>query len=1123
MNITSYSDICKKDPDLRQYQQKAKEEIFEAWDEVDNVMFQMPTGTGKTRLFTSIISDINKYSIKRKEGVKILIVAHRTELIRQIGEHLDGYKVGHSFIAGGMERDFRKPVLVASIQTIANSHNREVVKKMKVQFVIIDEAHHALAESYKKLWDMYPNAKRLGVTATPWRMNHKSFLDLFDKLILSMPIKDFIKQKYLSPYKYYSLKNDSDILKTIDDIEIDKTGEYKESSMKEKMDIGSIRAQLLDSYLSLAEGKRGIIYAINIEHAKHICEEYKKAGYKAVSIDSKTPADERNQVKDKFKRGLIDIIVNVDIYSEGFDCPEIEFIQLARPTRSLVKYLQQVGRGLRVTKNKDICIILDNVGMYSRFGLPDARRHWKYHFIGKKIEEEPAKFISRGTGKSRYVDMSEGTEDMELIQDLDDIVETNPNESYSAMSDFFPLFGVTLGKTTWKEAKDLGAEVEIWKKGPSRVVHINNVAFWDHEGEGVFTSMYWTYSHLDNTDFPSLWKSKGFSWILSYNEWISVFSKMGFRIIVKQEPSQKKFSGRLTLNAEFEALSLDGILSFRMSFGYGEDGCLTSSPKTLYSITVDFHGSAIDSNVDDSEEEDYNIDEVNSDLQSEKKYIDKNGVSYKEDNEILVRYPGGKHYDLIKLPDFITEISTWAFKGVSVSEIILHDEILVLNNHVFEDCRDLRTITMETNTPDDVQIDVYAFNWKDVKNCVLRVPFDALSEYQSDERFKKFKYITAIEGSRCLKYDKRGTEVIGCDEEDCENIVIPDGVTSIKDEAFVNNEIIESVTLPNSLENIGHSAFSGCSTLDDVELNKGLKNIGWDAFRGTCLSQVLIPDSVEEIGLSAFNCEIDVDNNNSDYFAYDGILYSFNEDELVIYPTDKEDEEFEVPLTVQKIGSFAFEDTRLKKLTLPDSINYLGSEVFGSCSKLETLVIGVPDPNEIEIEDDVFDSFNKKQCSLIVPDGSLSLYTSNKFFKGFNSIIEVSDEERDTDDEFVIGQCFKTLPGTYLTEGKSFFYFGGSDHCYVVMSSIGFFLKVMYGGNYYFMSNLIDNSKTGKIWVKNKRGSAISYSVAYSVDDLNGVSFGRFTESSFKNLIKYEDLKTGKSFTLNVLTGEVTR
>ena len=593
MIVTSYSDICKEDPQLRPYQQKAKKEIFESWDEVDNVMFQMPTGTGKTRLFTSIISDINKYSIQRREAVKILIIAHRTELIDQIGESLDRYRVGHNFMAGGRERKHKYPVYVASIQTIA--HNMKEASKLNVQFVIIDEAHHALAKTYKRLWEMYPNAKRLGVTATPWRMNHQSFLDLFDKLVMSMPIKDFIKQGYLAPYKYYSLKDDSDIQRTIDGIELDSFGEYKESSMEEKMDIGSIRAQLLDSYLSLAEGKKGIIYAINRVHAKHICEEYQKAGYKAVSIDSKTPAGERKDLEKKFKKGEIDIIVNVDIFSEGYDCPDIEFIQLARPTRSLAKYLQQVGRGLRITANKQNCVILDNVGMYSRFGLPDARRHWKYHFIGKDVDEEPKRLSQAGGsgGSQRYVDLSEGTEDMELIQDNYGEVEVKTIPS-SAINDFFPLFGVTLGKTTWKDARDMGYEVKKCKPESSRTINVEKVDFWDHEGEGIFTSLYWT---RDESDFPSLWKAKGFDWNLSFEAWMEVFKNIGYIITVTRQPNQK------TSSAEFEALSPDGTLNFIMEFDYGEDGYYTSSPKMLYSITVDYKGVLQEKQNEDAEEE----------------------------------------------------------------------------------------------------------------------------------------------------------------------------------------------------------------------------------------------------------------------------------------------------------------------------------------------------------------------------------------------------------------------------------------------------------------------------------------------------------------------------------------
>ena len=148
MTISSYSDLCNTDATLRPYQQKAKREIFGAWDEVDSVMFQMPTGTGKTRLFTSMISDINEYSKQRREAVKILIVAHRTELIDQIDESLTRYRVPHNVIAGGRERNYKYPVNIASIQTLTHPNNMREARRLNVQFVIIDEAHHALAASY---------------------------------------------------------------------------------------------------------------------------------------------------------------------------------------------------------------------------------------------------------------------------------------------------------------------------------------------------------------------------------------------------------------------------------------------------------------------------------------------------------------------------------------------------------------------------------------------------------------------------------------------------------------------------------------------------------------------------------------------------------------------------------------------------------------------------------------------------------------------------------------------------------------------------------------------------------------------------------------------------------------
>lgn len=1134
MKIERYSDIVKDDPKLRPYQQKAKKEIFEAWDEVDNVMFQMPTGTGKTRLFTSIISDINKYSIKRREAVKILIIAHRTELIDQIDESLTRYQVAHNIIAGGRERNYKYPVSVASIQTITNRRNREKAEKLNIQFIIIDEAHHALATSYKKLWKMYPDGKTLGVTATPWRMNHHSFMPQFDRLILSMPIKDFIKQGYLAPYKYFSLKSDNAISKTIDDIELDGFGEYKESSMEEKMDIGSIRAQLLDSYLSLADGKKGIIYAINIAHAQHICAEYQKAGYNAVSIDSNTPAAERKELVNKFKRGLIDIIVNVDIFSEGFDCPDIEFIQLARPTCSLVKYLQQVGRGLRTTENKQECVILDNVGMYSRFGLPDARRHWKYHFIGKDVDEAPKRLTLKGSGYTRFVDTSEGTEDMELIQDVNEEVNISQNvadidiplektigkDNYSSIGDFFPVLGVTLGKTTWKQVEDMGYIVEKWKKGPDRTTNIEKVDFWDHEGTGIFTSLYWVH-HWQYTDFPQTWKAKGFSWENSFDDWMKAFENMNFHITIISQPTKTKQSGHYMFSARFDATSPNNALTFNLNFLYGKSGFFTSSPGTLYSLTLTYNGLSID-------------EDVEEDAEDIELCYDNNGVSYQLGKEILVGYPSDTQYESIEIPEHITIIGSEAFKNNKTSEIILHDGIVELQDSIFAWCQNLRTLTMKTETPDDILIDDNAFSDFAVEECVLRVPFEALSRYKGDGRFENFKYITAIEGSRCLRYDENGKEVVGCDDGDCKELVIPEGVTSIAEEAFQDNKDIVNVVFPETLTSIGAAAFSGCSGISKIILNDGLEEIGYDAFRWNALNEVLIPDYVREIGASAFNCEMKLGALNTDFYALDGVLYNYMETKLIIYPSYKKDKHYEVQEGTEEIGYFAFEDSLLKSITLPDSISHISTSVFYSCYNLSKIEIHVEDPFEMEIHKDAFNGFDKKQCKLIIPHGTIYKYSVHPMFKDFMSIEQMKGEDDDDDEEyyeklstadipvgeFKTGQFFPELAEPVLVESKEFCGSYGKYKCQVVMTSKGFFLKILNGG-YYFLSDPVTKYTKGSIWIKNQRGTLKTYDASYFSSEFSiNKRFGHFTENKDSNFILYMDYKTSNHFTIDLRSGK---
>ena len=418
-----YNEFCQQDITLRDYQQQAKENIFSRWNLVDNILYQMPTGTGKTRLFTSVIRDINVWGLSHNIFFRILIIAHRSELIEQSSRSLSKYRIEHGVLSGSMKgmRDLAKPIQVASIQTITHPANRKLIDDLDFDFIIIDEAHHAIARSYQQLWHFCPHAKKLGVTASPWRMNNCGFANIFEAYIPSMPIKEFIQKGWLSSYQYYSVPVNSKIVQSINAIkEFDIDGDYKTSALVEAVDTSRIRAQLYESYAKHAVGRKGIIYSISRSHSEHICSQYSSQGVRIENIDSKTPSRVREDTIRAFKNGEIDIIVNVDIFSEGFDCPDIEFIQLARPTKSLVKYIQQVGRGLRKNGDKR-CIILDNVGMYSRFGLPDEDRDWEAYFYGEQKDNPTQNTRSKGCSEIcdfAEVDMSEGNEEMVLIQDV---------------------------------------------------------------------------------------------------------------------------------------------------------------------------------------------------------------------------------------------------------------------------------------------------------------------------------------------------------------------------------------------------------------------------------------------------------------------------------------------------------------------------------------------------------------------------------------------------------------------------------------------------------------------------------------------------------------------------------
>ena len=362
-----------KEIKLFDYQEDMKERIEKALRLHRSVMAQMPTGTGKTYLLTAVIDSF----VSNNPMEKVWIVAHRRELVSQIDETVRKF---HSYSASNTS-SLLSSVKAMSIQWLMR-HYDEIEEEPGM--IVIDEAHHALAKTYKEMWERFPKAKFLGLTATPCRLNGKGFTELFDVLVQSWSVPEFISKGRLATYDFVSIKSDGVTQRLIDSLQKrGADGDYQNKEMDMLLNKKPSIDRLYRSLEEFGKDRKGIVYAINISHAQKITKLYQEHGVKAIAIDSKTPATERQQDIEAFKKGDIQVLVNVDIFSEGFDCPDVEFVQLARPTLSLAKYLQMVGRGLRVAKGKKNCVIIDNVGLYRVFGLPSQVWNWNAMFEGK--------------------------------------------------------------------------------------------------------------------------------------------------------------------------------------------------------------------------------------------------------------------------------------------------------------------------------------------------------------------------------------------------------------------------------------------------------------------------------------------------------------------------------------------------------------------------------------------------------------------------------------------------------------------------------------------------------------------------------------------------------------------
>ena len=474
------------------------------------------------------------------------------------------------------------PIKAVSIQWLAK-HYDEIEEEPGM--IVIDEAHHALAKTYKEMWERFPNAKFLGLTATPCRLNGKGFTDLFDVLVQSWSVPEFISKGRLATYDFVSIKSDGVTQRLIDSLQKrGADGDYQNKEMDMLLNKKPSIERLYQSLEEFGKDRKGIVYAINISHANAIAEFYREHGIAAVAIDSKTPSSLRKELIERFKSsntsqnfskitpslftlkegdfsnhpvplskegstfspspsssgsgdvtapprrseplrskdggpskvspdclcgvnrlgdglgdrlgatclrpadkvgdrlaatclraadglgttclrpadgaadrladGLapIQVLVNVDIFSEGFDCPDVEFVQLARPTLSLAKYLQMVGRGLRVARGKKSCVMIDNVGLYRVFGLPSQVWNWNAMFegklkVGKKKETSKERAFFLGS-EEQEGHQDDSDSEMEMVVSHEELLPTLHYREFVDSRGEFAIIKLPDGKMT---------------------------------------------------------------------------------------------------------------------------------------------------------------------------------------------------------------------------------------------------------------------------------------------------------------------------------------------------------------------------------------------------------------------------------------------------------------------------------------------------------------------------------------------------------------------------------------------------------------------------------------------------------------------------------------------------
>lgn len=385
---------------LRDYQQKALTEVRQALRHHDRVMLQLPTGAGKTTVATYMLGGA------AMKGKRSWFTCHRSELVDQTSSTFSRVGMHHGFCAANRPPRYNEPVTICSIDTLRNRMDR----MPPPDFIIVDEAHHSPAGTWRKIFDAYPNTKFVGLSATPERLDGKPLNDLFSSLVTGPTTGDLISDGWLSGYRAWSQP-----MPDLSGMKM-RGADYDPTELAGLMGDRFLLGDCVQHYLDLCPGRQAVAFCVSVEHALATRDAFRAAGVVSEELDGGADRRTRIEIMTAFRRKQIQVLTSVDLFGEGTDIPELDAVILLRPTKSLALHLQQVGRCLRsvyapghdtstpearraaiAAGPKPHAFILDHAGNLAEHGVPDAPREWRLEGRAKRKGKSSAPVKTCGT------------------------------------------------------------------------------------------------------------------------------------------------------------------------------------------------------------------------------------------------------------------------------------------------------------------------------------------------------------------------------------------------------------------------------------------------------------------------------------------------------------------------------------------------------------------------------------------------------------------------------------------------------------------------------------------------------------------------------------------------------